>query len=212
MTIKPRTEDEIGILFQLITDFLEKYEEIYVGDDPEKISRCQLCMFQLIHVPQHILWNGSVRVGSQATVERAIGEVGHKIRSKKAPFAHLANIIHEREVIKLLALQIPSLESPKPKPRPPFTRPFSKVRIRKKDLKSDLQLKEHLQAMEAFLNVEIDPMDVTRWGKVSLQGESNLSSQLSELKSEPPQRSTRYFEVSLLHKCALTKYLSFSDA
>ncbi|KDQ52873.1 hypothetical protein JAAARDRAFT_106522, partial [Jaapia argillacea MUCL 33604] len=54
-----------------------------------------LCVFQLIHVSQHIFWNGSIRLGSQATVERAIGEIGHKIRSKKAPFQNMANLLYE---------------------------------------------------------------------------------------------------------------------
>lgn len=50
--------------------------------------------------------------------------------------------------------------------------------------------------MRAFLNVDIEPVDVERWGKVSLQGKSNLCSRLSELRGEPTARSTRYFEVS----------------
>jgi hypothetical protein len=62
----------------------------YFGNDPEKISCARLCVFQLIHVACHIEWNGSIRVGSQSTVERAIGSMGHQIQSKKAPFAHLA--------------------------------------------------------------------------------------------------------------------------
>jgi hypothetical protein len=40
----------------------------------------------------HIRWNGSIRLGSQATVERSIGEMGRKIRSKKAPFANFVEI------------------------------------------------------------------------------------------------------------------------
>ncbi|EGO05110.1 hypothetical protein SERLA73DRAFT_39152, partial [Serpula lacrymans var. lacrymans S7.3] len=54
-----------------------------------------LCIFQLIHVPVHIKWYVSLCLSSQATVERTIGEFGHKICSKKAPFANLANIIYE---------------------------------------------------------------------------------------------------------------------
>ncbi|TEB22828.1 hypothetical protein FA13DRAFT_1578618, partial [Coprinellus micaceus] len=54
-----------------------------------------LCVFQLIHVPIHIMWYGSIRLSSQATVERSIGEVGCKITSRKEPFAHLSNIIVE---------------------------------------------------------------------------------------------------------------------
>ncbi|KAF8232911.1 hypothetical protein L208DRAFT_1135375, partial [Tricholoma matsutake] len=54
-----------------------------------------LCIFQLIHVPQHIAWNGSIRLGSQATCERTIEEMSHRIQSRKAVFANLSNQIKE---------------------------------------------------------------------------------------------------------------------
>lgn len=196
MTIKPRSVTDLNNLYGLIVDFLEVFEKLYVGDDPDKISRCRLCIFQLIHVPQHIHWNGSVRLGSQATVERAIGEVGRKIRSKKAPFAHLANILHEREMVKLLALQIPSLTASKPI-RPSATRPFSRIRISKKEQKTSTQLKDHLESMQNFLQFDMTDILVERWGKVSLYGRANLYSQLFESRGDPPARSTRYFEVNI---------------
>ena len=43
-------------------------------------------------------------------VEQSTGEMGHKIHSKKAPFANLANIIFERELVKILLLYIPALD------------------------------------------------------------------------------------------------------
>lgn len=203
MTVKPRTPQDIEKLFNLIVAFLKDYETIYVGDNSEKISRCRLCIFQLIHVPQHILWNGSIRAGSQAPVERAIGEVGRKIRSKKAPFAHLANILHERELVKLLVLRIPSLASAKPVKRsrmdqPPVIRPFSKIIIRKKHLQSDCQLRMHLQSIASFLDVDIHFQDIERWGKISLRDQNTLCSQLVELCGEGAARSSQYFEVSML--------------
>jgi len=88
MTIAPRSTKEILELHQLLQKFLKGFERIYVAGDPEKVSQFRLCIFQLIHVPQHIEWYGSIQIGSQATVERAIGEVGHKIRSK----SHLLQI------------------------------------------------------------------------------------------------------------------------
>ncbi|EDQ98531.1 uncharacterized protein LACBIDRAFT_299510 [Laccaria bicolor S238N-H82] len=110
MTISERTEKELEGLRSLIIKFLTGFEKLYVDGDPEKISRMCLCIFQLIHVPTHIKWNGSIRLGSQATVERSIGEMGHKIHSKKAPFANLANIIFERELVKILLLYLPALD------------------------------------------------------------------------------------------------------
>jgi hypothetical protein len=91
MTLLPRSESDLDGLRKTIVNFLKGYEKIYVGGNPENISRFRLCIFQLIHIPQNILWNGSIRVGSQTTVERSIGEMSRRIRSKKAVFTNLAN-------------------------------------------------------------------------------------------------------------------------
>ena len=60
MTIAPRSKQDILELHQLLQRFLHGFERIYVAGDPEKVSRCRLCIFQLIHVPQHIEWYGSI--------------------------------------------------------------------------------------------------------------------------------------------------------
>ena len=114
--------------------FLEEFERLYVHNDPDNISRCRLCIWQLLHVPTHISWNGSIRFGSQATVKHAIGEIGHKVRSKKAPFANISTILYERAIIRVLTLRFPPLKmSPKEKKN-----------------------KEHLYQSIAIKKVEID--------------------------------------------------------
>ena len=130
MTIQGRTTEELANLHNLIKKFLEGFEKLYIGKDPAKVSHFRLCLFQLIHIPTHIEWYGSVRIGSQATVERAIGEMGHKVHSRKAPFANLANIIYERERAKLLRLYYPSLEL-RPSQSSTQSRPelFTKIHI-----------------------------------------------------------------------------------
>ncbi|TEB24831.1 hypothetical protein FA13DRAFT_1906043 [Coprinellus micaceus] len=109
MTVQSHSISDLQSLEDLIVDFLLQYEHLYVGDDPERVQRCRLCVFQLIHVPIHIMWYGSIRLSSQATVERSIGEVGRKITSRKEPFAHLSNIIVEQEIIRVLSLYYPEL-------------------------------------------------------------------------------------------------------
>jgi hypothetical protein len=64
MTLLPRSESDLEGLRKIIVDFLKGYEKIYVGGNQEHISRFRLCIFQLIHIPQNILWNGSIRVSS----------------------------------------------------------------------------------------------------------------------------------------------------
>ena len=82
MTPIARTEDDLWIFRKRIVKFLTGFEQIYIGNNPANNHRARLCVFQLIHVPVHIEWNGSIRTGSQATVERTIGEMGQKIKSR----------------------------------------------------------------------------------------------------------------------------------
>ena len=78
MTPISRTEEDLWTLRKRIVKFLTGFEHIYVGNNPTNNHRARLCVFQLIHVPIHIEWNGSIRTGSQATVERTIGEIDRK--------------------------------------------------------------------------------------------------------------------------------------
>jgi hypothetical protein len=100
MSHTPKSDEDLASLYKLIRSFLEGFERLYVDDDPVKVSRCRLCIWQLIHVPSHIAWNGSIRFGSQATYERAIGEIGHKVRSKKAPFANIATLLFQERTAR----------------------------------------------------------------------------------------------------------------
>ncbi|KZP10961.1 hypothetical protein FIBSPDRAFT_913714 [Athelia psychrophila] len=188
-TIASRTAKEIAKIFDLFANFLDGFKAIYVGGDPKKTSRCRLCIFQLIHVAQHIHWN--------ATCERAIGEVGHKIQSKKAPFAQMANLIHEREMVKILAILFPALfEEIIIKIQ--LQRPFSKSKILKREKKPGTEFMEHFKALQNFLRTRAGETDMhswERWGKLNLGGKTKLSSRLSELKGDPPARSSRYFEA-----------------
>ena len=201
MTISPRTGDDIQNLHKLVKCFLEDFEKLYVGNKQENISRMRLCMFQLIHVARHIEWNGSIRIGSQATVERAIGESGHKIRSKKAPFANLANIIFERELIKLLLLYHPLLE-PKSSSNSHGSAnlkeiiPIKDVHVLKREKQDGTDFFLQLQAVCSWLNMEFDiNLVICRWAKIRLLGGTVLRSQLSECEGDPDKRQCRYFEV-----------------
>ena len=175
MTIQARSEDEIAHLHSIIRRFLTGFEALYIAGNPENISRSRLCIFQLIHVPIHIKWNGSIRIGSQATVERGIGEMGHKIRSKKSPFANLANIITEKELVRILKLYYPLL-SVDPTPvylnnaeseitdqqtqheGPPRARLVQKFTLTKKDVLDTSMIKE-LESLERHSQFDVHDSD-----------------------------------------------------
>ncbi|KIL64665.1 hypothetical protein M378DRAFT_77785 [Amanita muscaria Koide BX008] len=198
MTIKPRSEDEIQDLQKRINHFLIEYEQVYVGNDPEKIWRCRLRIFQLVHVPMHIRWYGSIRLGSQATVERTIGEAGHKIHSTKSPFANMANIFYEKELIKALILYYPQLESKQmPRNRPIL---FGKIKIMAMEVKEGEPL--YHQVQEIFRTVKglgrFDPTSInSRWGKCRLSNGIVLSSALSEATGDKSKRSRCHFEAKI---------------
>lgn len=111
MTPIARTEEDLWNLCKRIVKFLTGFDQIYVGNNPENNHRACLCVFQMIHIPVHIEWNGSIRTGSQATVERTIGEMGQKIRSCQLPFSNLTNLIIDQERIHILGLYYPDLQT-----------------------------------------------------------------------------------------------------
>lgn len=202
MTLKPRSENELMDLHKLIVKFLREYEKIYVGSNPENISRARLCIFQLIHIPLHIKWNGNIRIGSQATVERSIGEMSHRIRSKKEVFANLTNQVYERELLKVLLLYYPTIDKTKIKVSNLSERisGVKQMKILKKEPYTNETLKNHMQAINRFLGCNIKPSqyrdEVIRWGKVRLQDKlihSHLSD--STRSANPAIRYSRWFEV-----------------
>lgn len=199
MTIAARSDEELSELHSLIQSFLMGFERIYIGNDPEKVSRFRLCIFQLIHVPIHIEWNGSIRLGSQATVERAIGEVGHKIRSKKAPFANLANIIFEKELVRDLLLYYPSLDLSTTHLSQTSLNTHTlrkEIKILKREQNTGQDFYHHLQAICLWLQKDLNfSLKLRRWGKLCIPGGAVLRSRLSETQGNYPSRSARYFEA-----------------
>ena len=202
MTNAKRTDEDLSTLQELIIEFLTGFEKLYVGDNPEKIHRMRLCIFQLIHVPNHIRWNGSIRLGSQATVERSIGEMGRKIRSKKAPFANLTNLIYEKELIKILCLYYPELDI-NHKPKSDLVadlRPIQQHRINKKHNHMTPIVEKELAAISRLIKQTIKiegDIQYQRWGKLKLLNGHVLSSRSTEAKNQT-QRQSFWFEVCII--------------
>ena len=118
------------------------------------------------------------------TVEQSIGEVGHKIRSKKSPFANLVNIITEKKLLHILKLYYPLLsvhssildpnnEESEPEETnqaegPPQTKLIQKIRLTKKDLEESFMTKE-LESVERHSKIDFNKpgsgTTVERWGK-----------------------------------------------
>ncbi|KAF6759077.1 hypothetical protein DFP72DRAFT_1064030 [Ephemerocybe angulata] len=198
MTITPRSQEELDSLQVQVMRFLNDYEFLYVNNDPNKVYRCCLCVFQLFHVPMHIRWFGSIRMGSQATVERSIGEVGHKIHSKKEPFANLTNIIIEQECIRIAQEYYPQLRVGKDarspaKSHPAMPRLTQELHVRNVD-------PTHLDAIESFITAKYPDFQgafsAHLYGKLSLPDGKTLKSQVSDEFSDAT-RKYRWFEAHL---------------
>jgi hypothetical protein len=192
MTAVPRTQADLTNLYDKIVFFLHGFEHLYVGEDASKITRCRLCVFQLIHVPHHIVHNGSIRFGSQATCERAIGDIGHGIRSKKSPFKNIVSYKTDKQSGRLLHLLYPTL-SLVSEGMAQRTSLFKEIPITRKQKKEDNELKAHLEAIQSYSQVESD--QITRWGKCPLSNNVTLTSQLFELSKRAASRTSRYFEA-----------------
>ena len=117
-------------------------------------------------------------MGSQATMERTIGEV----RSKKSPFANLANIIYEQELLRLLVLYFSSLDITRSPPADKTQHtPHGVIRISKKEQTSNPDFLRHLDIIHQDLKKDLgDELKLRRWGKVSLPGGITLCSLLTE--------------------------------
>ena len=195
MTTVTQTQADLSMLHAKIVQFLEEFEHLYVGNDSSKITRCRLCIFQLIHIPFHISYNGSIRFGSQATCERAIGDLGHGIRSKKSPFENIVTYKTDRQSLKLLHLIYPTI-SPASKAKVPRTSLFKPCPITQKLKREDDDIKSHIEAIESYLGVKEDPsLPFKRWGKCPLANNITLTSQLFELSKKSGSRTSRYFEA-----------------
>lgn len=196
MTIKSRSEADLIQLRSKISTFLTQFEQLFVGDDPEKIQRCRLCVFQLIHVPIHIKWYGSIRLGSQATCERTIGEMGHQIKSKKDPFANLTNIIIERESTRLVQLYHPELVSPRHSLQRQGLSLHQALPFKFPETPADAtETALHLGAIRSLYNSEnLGIRAIERFGKATLSNGHTLRSLRSELTAAS-SRLYRWFEV-----------------
>ncbi|KAF8881059.1 hypothetical protein CPB84DRAFT_1838325 [Gymnopilus junonius] len=183
MSIKEHMESEIMSLHLIIQKFLTGFKSLYINGNPELISRARLCIFQLTHVPIHIKWNGSIRIGSQATVERNIGE--------KSPFANLANIITGKELIRILSLYYPSLSV-----EDADYHSHLKIRITRKE-EGESALIHELQALEDYSETNVGNtemhVDAERWGKVRLANGHLLRSRRRD-QGTPATRLYRWFE------------------
>src|SRR6201996_1425714 len=199
LTAIPRTQEDLAKLLKKTIEFLKEFEKLYVGNDASKISHCRLCVFQLVFIPFHITFNGSIRFGSQATCERAIGDIGHGIRSKKLPFKNIVSYKADKQAVRLLHLIYPSFSVPKE--IAPKTSLFKPIPITQKQRQKDDDLKVHLDAIQSYLKVGSDSMlQILRWGKCPLANNVTLTSQLFELSKKATSRTSRYFEAYIEQK------------
>ncbi|KAJ8501880.1 hypothetical protein ONZ45_g11974 [Pleurotus djamor] len=201
----PFTNKELDDLTTLIIDYLIEHEILYILTVKD-VNRARIVLFQLLQIPRIIRAWGSYRSVSQGTCERAIGILGHQVTSYKSPYAHLANIVLEREVSKCLRLLYPNLipnsapNTPKP-PIQPLVR--GRFKFQRHDLQEFSDLSIHLPLISAFTGISISTNDtlavlnykLLRWGKYRLPGTGHyLRSRLNESKMKNVTRSARYFE------------------
>lgn len=198
MTPKARSEEDLQYLQGLVILFLKGFEDLYVQKDSDKISRMRLCVFQLVHIPHHIRWNGSIRMGSQAAMERTVGYLSRKLHSKKSPFVELSNKIYRKELIRILCLHYPEFTIP--------AKPIVQKRLLQKHKalnkaknKSDVEKELHvLSALTGFNLVYTYSSDAdikwNRWGRARIPSGMMLSSQLGDSSRRPPRKSI-WFEA-----------------
>lgn len=137
-----------------IVDFLTEFEHIYAYGDPGKVYRMRLCIFQLIHLPSHIKWYKSVKIGFQATIERTIGKLGHQVCSKRVLFAYLAELVSKQQLIYMLSLYYLKLDNFQDnKAKPPL---YSKFYYAKRDFVPGNPLYQHIQIISTTQDIVLN--------------------------------------------------------
>jgi hypothetical protein len=130
-------------------------------------------------------------------VERCIGEAGHKIHSKKEPFANLTNIIIELEVSRILGLYYPNLAPRAIAAGLSTSVPDLRVAQKLKFSASDAELPEfrlHIRAIESVIGRLGNEACIERFGKLRLANGQTLRSRYSEAISTT-KRHYRWFQV-----------------
>jgi len=196
MTPVPRTKQDLINLRNKIILFLEGFESLYVGNDPLKVLCCRLSLFQLLFIPHHISYFGSIRFGSQATCERTIGEIGHGIRSKKSPFKNIVSYKTDKQTLKMLNLQYPMLFT-KPELKPQKTSLFREFPIIQRQ-KNDASIAAQLQKVHSYIGVKSDTeLEIQCYGKCPLPNNLILTSEIFEMSKKNNTCSSIYFEAHL---------------
>ena len=197
MTTTSRTDENIKMLHEKIILFLGEFESLYVNDDLSKIGYCRLCIFQLIFIPHHISYNGSIRFGSQALCERMIGNIGHGVRSKKSPFQNIVSYKTDKQSLKMLQLDYPTLLS-EPEVKVIKTLLFREFPITRDEKLENETLQAHLKEVECYAGLPPDHLlKIKRFGKFHLPNNITLTSQLFEESKNKTSRSSMYFEAYL---------------
>ena len=47
MSHSPKSDKDVAALYNLVKSFLEEFKRLYVHNNPEKVSRCRLCIWQI---------------------------------------------------------------------------------------------------------------------------------------------------------------------
>lgn len=131
-------------------------------------------------------------------MEHAIGEMGHKIHSKKEPFSNLTNFITELEVIRNLQLYYPDILSVSSGLQP-TTSGVNIPRVHtSQKLRQPPSFQTHLEKIQklfAWDDIALLLYEVECFGKLRLLNGNTLRSQISEAKT-PTAQCYRWFKVS----------------
>ncbi|KAE8212137.1 hypothetical protein CF327_g4184 [Tilletia walkeri] len=96
------TFDQLAVMQQHFFAVVRAWEDLFIRDDVELLSRSTISVHYLLHVSQCALSYGSMRVTSQARCEREISLAKRSMRSYKSPFVNMANNAVRREHLRLL--------------------------------------------------------------------------------------------------------------
>ncbi len=104
------SQEDMALAEQLIIQFSEEFEKLYVERNPTRIHMVRPCIHAIIHLVLETLRFGPGSLYSQWAMERTIGNLGEEIKQHANAYANLAQRALQRCQVNALTAIVPSLD------------------------------------------------------------------------------------------------------
>lgn len=106
------SQEELQEATDLLLQFTEEFEELYVKRRPKRLHFVQPWLHTLLHVSTEVMRVGPTGYYTQWTMERVIGFLEDGLRQHSNPYTNLAHVALRHSQASALKAMLPDLGSP----------------------------------------------------------------------------------------------------